>query len=236
MVRPALLLVFSEPGPDVTLSEFHDWYDGEHVPLRVNTPTFRTWERWEQADGQKPSWAASYDLESYAAMQERPYTTLAETRSEREKELLKRVQLLDRRTYEAYDAHTMPAPSNLYDPGISAPIVVFVSNEIKSEDEAEWNRYQDEEHIPLLSKVHGWIRSRRFVLKESGRMGVDAESTAEQEPPPKYLTVHEWASQAAFETEEYKKAMDTAWRQKIMPSVVARERRVFKFLRRWDRD
>jgi hypothetical protein len=202
----------------------------------VNTTTFQTWERWEQTDGQKPSWAASYDLESYAAMQEPPYTTLTETRSEREKDLLKRIQLLDRRTYEVYDAHSMPTPSELYDPQKSANVVVFVSNEIKPEDDSEWNKYQDEEHIPMLSKAPGWIRSRRFILKESGTMGTDAQGAENKRTPPRYLTIHEWASEASFDSEEYRSAMNTPWREKVLPSVLARERRVFRFLRRWARD
>ena len=71
-----------DSGPDVTDVEFHDWYDNEHVPLRVEIPAFLNWTRWKEADGQKPAWAASYDLTSYEDTQKPPYTTLSETRSE----------------------------------------------------------------------------------------------------------------------------------------------------------
>ena len=231
MAPTAFLLVFSEPGPDVTEEEYHDWYDNEHIPLRVNTPAFLNWTRWKAVDGGKPTYGASYDLESYEATKVPPYTTLAETRSDREKDILRRMQLLDRRHYEFVDTPT--PPSALYDPTKPAPFVVFVSLTLKPEYEAEFNKWYDEEHIPMLSKVPGWIRTRRFVLKDWGQMGV--EGREQQKEPPKYLAVHETQSLDGFQSDEYKAAMSTPWREKVLQGVVARERRVMTFLKMWTR-
>ena len=38
--------------------------------------------------------------------------------------------------------------------------------DIPAEHVADFDRWYDEEHIPLLARVPGWVRSRRFVLKE----------------------------------------------------------------------
>ncbi|KAM5531959.1 hypothetical protein V8D89_014359 [Ganoderma adspersum] len=45
--------------------------------------------------------------------------------------------------------------------------------------EGEFCRWYDEEHIPLLARVPGWVRSRRYVLKE--KLGVGASSLEEEE-------------------------------------------------------
>jgi len=233
MAPTAFLLVFSEPGANVSEEEYHDWYDNEHIPLRVNTPTFLNWTRWKAVDGENSTYGASYDLESYEATKKPPYTTLAETRSEREKDILKRIEMLDRRHYELYEAATYP-PSSLYDPATPAAFVAFVSVGVKPEYEEEFNKWYDEEHIPLLAKVPGWVRSRRFVLKDWGQMGVQGQKR--QVEPPKYLAVHEWTSLDGLESsKEYKEATGTPWMEKVMKGVVSRERRVMTFLKKWDR-
>ncbi|EIM92242.1 uncharacterized protein STEHIDRAFT_143659 [Stereum hirsutum FP-91666 SS1] len=229
------LLVFAEPGPAVPEAEYHDWYDNEHIPLRVNIPAFSSWARFSADDGQKPSWAAYYDLESYESTLVPPYSTLAETRSEREKDIFSKMEVLDRRTYEVYNPPEGKAtpPSALYDPKKTAPYALIVGISVKPEAEEEFNRWYDEEHIPLLAKVPGWIRSRRFVLKEAAKAGTKA--TGGQ--PPKYLAVHEWASGKEREgTEEYKIATSTPWRTRLQSSITDRERRDVKFLKRWDRE
>lgn len=233
MAPTAFLLVFSEPGTGVPEEEFNDWYENEHIPLRVNTPTFLNWTRWKAIDGEKPTYGASYDLESYEATKTAPYTTLAETRSDREKDILKKVELLDRRHYELLETPSSHPPSALYDETNPASYAVFVSLTVKPELEDDFNKWYDEEHIPMLAKAPGWVRSRRFVLKDAGQRGVEGQK--EQKTPPKYLAVHEWASLDAFESPEYKAAVSTPWTEKILGNVVARERRVMAFLRKWTR-
>ena len=85
MSTPGLLFVFGEPGPSLTDVEFNDWYDNEHVPLRVADPTFSSWARLRQIDGPpgSPAWGAYYDLASYEATLVPPYSRLAATRSAR---------------------------------------------------------------------------------------------------------------------------------------------------------
>ncbi|KAJ3558547.1 hypothetical protein NM688_g864 [Phlebia brevispora] len=184
MAPPGYLLVYSDPGEKVSEDGFNDWYDNEHVPLRVEVPAFLSWHRWIADDNKTPKYAATYDLTSFEATQKPPYTTLAGTRSEREKRLIRDVDVLDRRTYELWGG-LLPEPSSFYDPAKPAPYTVFVAVNVKPGTEDAYNKWYDEEHIPLLSKVPGWIRSRRFVLKDWGQAGVQGE--AGQKEPPKFL-------------------------------------------------
>ena len=45
--------------------------------------------------------------------------------------------------------------------------------------EGEFCRWYDEEHIPLLARVPGWVRSRRYVLKE--KLGVGTSKDEDDE-------------------------------------------------------
>ncbi|CDO77511.1 hypothetical protein BN946_scf184912.g10 [Trametes cinnabarina] len=233
MAKPGLLFVFGEAGPKLSDAEFNDWYDDEHVPLRMAIPAFRTTARWEAIDGKRPRYLATYDLESCAVLDEAPYATLAETRSEREKDVLRRIQLLDRRTYDVLGPEFPPAPG--YDEREPGPYLVTMQIEIKPELEEELNRWYAEEHIALLAKVPGWRRSRRFVLREAGpAKGTDAGMVVAR--PPKYLAVHEWDSPASFETAEFKHATSTPWRMKMFESAETWHGRGFKLMRAWVQD
>ncbi|KZT30858.1 hypothetical protein NEOLEDRAFT_41327 [Neolentinus lepideus HHB14362 ss-1] len=222
-------LVFADPGDNVAEVEFNDWYENEHIPLRVEISSFKSWDRWAQADGQKPRYAATYDLETPDALDKPDYASLAQTRSQREKDILSKVGCVDRRVYEAYTS-PIPAPT----PSQKKPgIVVFNSMSLTADKEEEFHRWYHEEHIPMLAKCPGWIRSRRFVLKSWDRTG--QEGSKDRTEPPKFLAVHEWESDAVFQTEEYKQSVSTEWMVKVLEGVVNKERRVFKFLRAWQR-
>ncbi|EPQ60384.1 hypothetical protein GLOTRDRAFT_108929 [Gloeophyllum trabeum ATCC 11539] len=226
----AFFVVFADPGDGVPEAEFNDWYENEHIPLRVVIPSFQSWNRWAQADGQKPRYAATYDLDTPNALEKPDYALLARTRSEREKDILSKVGWVDRRVYEVLKGTPQQSPSAQKKPGI----IVFNSLEVQSDREEDFHRWYNEEHIPMLLKSPGWIRTRRFVLRTWDRSGV--EGSKDSTAPPKFLAVHELESDAAFQSEEYKAAGSTEWRARVMKSAVKQERRVFKFLRTWERD
>ena len=226
----AFLLVLSDPGENVTETEFHDWYDNEHVPLRVEVPAFKTWRRVKAVDSKSPPWAAFYDLTCYEDTQKAPYTTLAETRSEREKDVLSRLKLLDRRMYElVQDAPVDPS----FDDKKPSPFVHFVFTDVKLENEEDYCKWYKEEHIPLLAKVPGWLRTRRFVLKEWNKLGTSVPDGGT--PPPKYLSVMELEHLEGFQSEELKHATSTPWREKIVKELVRFEKHNYAHYKIWDR-
>jgi len=83
-----------------------------------------------------------------------------------------------------------------------------------SEDDlAAW---YTEEHIPMLLKVPGWRRIRRFRLTRA----LDA-------PGPAFLSVNELAGPEVLEDPGYRAAVSTPWRDRVVASALRRERRVF---------
>jgi hypothetical protein len=73
-----------------------------------------------------------------------------------------------------------------------------------------------EEHIPMLLKVPGWRRIRRFRLVRA----LDA-------PGPAFLSVHELAGPEVLEDPGFLAAISTPWRDLVVASALRRERRVF---------
>jgi hypothetical protein len=199
----------------------------------VNCSTFSSWARFKAIDGQKPMYGAYYDLESFEASKAPPYTLL--TRSEREKKLMANLGVLDRRIYEVYPGPSL-APSALFNPKQTPRYTVLVELDVRPDAEEDFNRWYDDEHIPMLAKVPGWVRSRRFILKEEGVAGVDTDGAKRTGPPPKYLAVHEWASQEKQESDAYKQAMNTPWRTKVQEAITQKARREMELWKQWTRD
>jgi hypothetical protein len=73
-----------------------------------------------------------------------------------------------------------------------------------------------QEHIPMLLKVPGWQRIRRFRLTRS----LD-------DPAPEFLSVHDLAGPQVLEEPAYRAAVSTPWRDRVVASALRRERRVF---------
>ncbi|MGI6875822.1 hypothetical protein [Amycolatopsis sp. 3B14] len=196
-----LLYVLSEPG-EVAEAEFHDWYDNEHAPARVGVPGIRSGYRYRELDGARPSWLAWYELDLAALAS--PEYEVVRRRSPREQSVVSRLATLDRRVYELTGSWgSCVAP---------APVVVSVALSGDADELARWYR---EEHVPLLLELPGWHRIRRYRRVEGAG--------------PDLLAFHEIADVSLFESPAYRHATSTPWRDRVMATVTARERRVFGY-------
>ncbi|KAI0692589.1 hypothetical protein C8T65DRAFT_669414 [Cerioporus squamosus] len=195
-----ILLVFSDPGSAVSEAEYNDWYDNEHVPIRIPIPAFQSWSRWVAVDGQKPAYFALYDLTDIDA---------------REKDIISRIGVLDRRMYEKLDVPVPPRKGDAYDVRSPGPYVIAVLMEVPPEFEEDLNNWYNEEHVDLLSKAPQWVRTTRYV--------------------PKYLALHECTDPSVVEAEEFKAALATPWSKKVMEYATVFDKRFFKLHKTWDR-
>lgn len=233
---PGLLFVYAEPGSRVTDTEFDAWVD-EHVPRRMTIPGFQYTTVWTAADGKTPSRLGAYDVTTSAVFADEAYTSLARTLSDHEKDVMSRLAASDRRIYDALpspiDAEPLP-PAPAHDVHAPGPFLLILEIQVPAELEEDFNKWYTEEHIPLLSKVPGWRRSRRFILREAGPAKV-ASTATEKAPslPPRFLTLHEWESPAGFESEAMVKARNTPWATWIKESADTWEVRLFKAGKSW---
>ncbi|KAL1744809.1 hypothetical protein HDZ31DRAFT_37767 [Schizophyllum fasciatum] len=89
--------------------------------------------------------------------------------------------------------------------------------------EDDYNRWYDEELIPMLSQAPTWTSSARFRLHCT---------SAPEKEAPKYLALHEWGdAQAAFASQEYKAALATPRREKVQSGVKQEEKSILEFVR-----
>ncbi|BGP36257.1 hypothetical protein JCM10449v2_000155 [Rhodotorula kratochvilovae] len=189
---PGYLWVLSDPGAQATLEEFQDWYDNEHVPLRMeNISEFETGARYAAADGQQPGWSAAYDISSVALFSDNKYTRLRANRSPREGALVARLGVLDRRTAEKLGETSAPPAAK------DAPQFVLsaASEERPSEDE-----------LKLFEGVEGWRRSHYHRIYDSLIIGYGKEP--QSNVAPKFVVIHEFGSEAYVSSPVYAKATE----------------------------
>ncbi|KAL4257074.1 hypothetical protein AB1N83_012930 [Pleurotus pulmonarius] len=195
------LAVLSEPGSQVSVDEFHDWYNNEHIPLRLNNlPSFLTGARYRASDGLTPSWIALYDIDSTSTFSDESYTRLRMNRSPREADLIKRLELLDRRTLAVYldSGENSKKTSSLR---CTNPTPILITHGLdcnaasggKGAVEAWWNGL-----LETLTMTNGWVRSRVFECIDSGKVGTRINEGRESQDVPRYFVVHEYTEIATL--------------------------------------
>lgn len=100
------------------------------------------------------------------------------------------------------------------------------------EKEEAFNRWYEEEHIPLLSLVPGWLRTRRFVTNSSIERSLESsEKDGLKKGEREYLALHEYAGKNGLDGPEFVRATTTAWNDQIKRDVVkTKRRRVFEYV------
>ena len=110
--------------------------------------------------------------------------------------------------------------------------------DIPAEHVTDFDRWYDEEHVPLMSKAPGWVRTRCFVFAEVLVLGA-AEEGGSLRPaggPHRFLTLHEWECTEALATEEYKAAITTPSVLRFKGLATRFELRLFNLHKVWDRE
>ena len=200
-----------------------DWYDNEHGPARLTIDGFSSALRYKATDSHQPTWLALYDLSTPEVTSSESYKALGANASQRELDIISRLQMLNRRVYKHFSTHEHLGAR------LPAKYLLVVSLEPSQEGEAEFNKWYEEEHMVLLSKVPGWLRGRRYkCLSQNERGGKADKSNAV--PAISYLAIHDFDRNDFGELKEYKTAVSTSWRGRIMTEIVLRReiRHVFE--------
>src|SRR2546427_11991470 len=80
-------ILFSEMTPDASWEdEFNEWYDDEHIPLRMAVSGFRSAQRYRS--GETRNYLAIYEMDSPAALQSPVYLSVKNNPSDRTKRML----------------------------------------------------------------------------------------------------------------------------------------------------
>ncbi|KAJ5041781.1 uncharacterized protein L3040_005349 [Drepanopeziza brunnea f. sp. 'multigermtubi'] len=226
---PGILYVTMQPKPSLPLDKFHDWYNNEHGPTRLRLPFVSNGFRYRANDlevgstgsAEKPEWMAIYDIADMAELTRDAYLRLRDppVKSPREADTMKEITV-DRKLYDhlqTWASKDFTALEEVQNEGRGNVVVaVFLTLQPGEENSAEIEKWYQEEHVHMLSKIPGWLRTRRFVTSS-----IDKSAAVE------YLALHEYAPQNGLGGEEFQAAVSTDWSKKIMTgtSVVKGKRR-----------
>jgi hypothetical protein len=209
----ALLYVQMNPPPGAEQA-FHAWYD-DHMAVRLDMPGILNAQRYRNVDPDGPRHLAWYDLADASALSSPEYLALRDREAEtpRDVEMRASVPFVERRLYRCIDTdEPWAAPWTEH-----APFVMSVALEPPPDQVDDFHAWYREEHSPMLMKAKGWRRIRRYEqLEGSG---------------PRFMALHELESLGGFETDAYRAAINTPWRERVTGAIVRRERLRFKLIR-----
>lgn len=164
---------------------------------------------------------AVYDLTDMDELLGDNYMALrgAPVQSQRERDLRPHLTI-DRRSYDlvkTWESDKFVKLEQIKDDqqGVMVAVNLYIKDAAGG---AEIEKWYDEEHVAMLQKVPGWLRTRRFARSaQDGQKEVD------------YLALHEYSPENGLEGKEFQEAVNTPWALKIMEHTVReKKRRVYK--------
>jgi pimeloyl-ACP methyl ester carboxylesterase len=225
-MAPGILYVTMQPKSGLADSQFHDWYNNEHGPTRLRLPYCTNGFRYRANDLEgsapteaKPEWMAIYDITDMDELTKEQYLRLRDppVKSQREVDTMTQIKV-DRKLYDFIESRESPnfkALEDVKNEGAgNVMVAVFLDLNSGTDNKAQLDKWYREEHIDMLSKVPGWLRTRRFVT-----------SSIDPKAPVEYLALHEYAPQNGLGGPEFKAATTTKWNEEIMTKVVKEKRR-----------
>lgn len=191
------LLLASMNFKNAAEDEFHDWYDTEHLPERQAVAGFLTAQRWIGAADATIS-VAAYDLETVEVLQSPAYKAIGgENMSPWSKRVTAKCERILRFEGEQILPGDQVAPAG-------AGSLLLNAMNVNPEVEDEFNKWYNEEHIPMLSVVSGVWCARRFRATDS---------------PLKYVALYHVAAPEVVSSDEWKKAANTPWTERMRPHM-----------------
>jgi hypothetical protein len=189
-------LLFSQMQPPSGWEDdFHDWYESEHIPVRMEIPGFSSAVRYEALDGE-PRYLACYHLHDMGALETPEYARLKADPGERTERMLGNV--------EGFTRYICDLTSDTGEPEETPGLLFVVAFAVPESERAEFDSWYEEEHVPMLMRADGWLRVRRYVT----RPGHDG-------PPWSHLALHELRDEAVLDSPERAAARDTPRRAEL---------------------
>jgi hypothetical protein len=229
---PGLVMVPMALKANMSVQECDDWYNNEHVPIRMRLPYFDDVYRYRSiehdvqsgAESGMPEWLGIYDILDMWELTREPYRRLLHpgVQSMREHQVLYKVTAW-RRYYDLVSTYEAPQfvlqEQNLRNGdvdkayGVTLIVVGVRLRDDSPEAEAEWDRWYEEDHLPPLRKVPGWLRTRRYRTSVIGDVPPEAAQTCSA---AEYLTLNEFATGAAIGGPDHQIAMKSESRTNVV--------------------
>jgi hypothetical protein len=176
-------ILFSQmiPRPE-DVERFNTWYNEDHIPARMVLPHFVRATRYAPANAETPDYLAVYEVDDMGAFATQGYKDLKKDPSEETGIMLSRVSGFTR-----YISELIGDTGAIEFPGACLSVVAFA---VPEEEEADFNAWYADEHVPLLMEANDWLRVRRYKVKDG------------QGGPWTHIALHELANLEVMDSPE----------------------------------
>lgn len=198
MTQPAVL--FSEMTPEPAWEdEFHNWYNTEHIPLRMAVPGFTSARRYSADDGR--GFLAVYEMTSADVLGSPEYGQVKNNPTELTARMLRDVSGFTRYIGPQFSQRTRDGVSA--QEALEAPVLYSVFFTVPEEARARFDDWYEKDHAPTLLECEDWLMVRRFDIK-----------TADPEPYT-HMALHYLRDLSALDSAARAKARASDWRARI---------------------
>jgi hypothetical protein len=195
-------ILFSEmtppPGEE---ARFHQWYDEEHIPLRMEVPGFLSAQRYRDLADDARGFLAVYEMTDPGVMASPAYQEVKTKPSDMTREMLSTVSGFTR--YIGAEMSTKRQPGLSGAAALDAALLYAVWFEAPENALADFDAWYELDHVPLLLGCEDWLMVRRFHI-------LDGEPTRANR-----LALHYLADRSALDSPERANARKTPWRDRM---------------------
>ncbi len=192
-------ILFSEMTPPAELeAEFNAWYNEEHIPIRMAAPGFIGSQRYK--DGQTRNYLAVYEMTSADALSTPEYDHIKKVPSASTKQMLGAVSGFSRYLGRQMTSRARPGVEKGF---VNATVLYPVFFNVPAARLADFDAWNEEDHLPLLMEEEKWLGIRRFEIFDG--------------TPGTYnrLALHYIADRAALDSPARARARATPWRDRL---------------------
>jgi len=195
-------ILFSEmtppPGEE---TDFHCWYDEEHIPLRMNVPGFVSGQRYRDLADEAKGFLAVYEMTDPNVMATPAYQDVKTKPSDMTRHMLETVSGFTRYIAAETSVRRQPGDSGVH--ALDANILYAVWFEVPEAELPDFDDWYEQDHIPHLMACKDWLMVRRFRI-------INGEPTSANR-----LALHYLADRSALDSPERAAARKTPWRDRM---------------------
>jgi hypothetical protein len=193
-------VLFSEMTPDTAWEDdFNDWYDHEHIPLRMGVPGFCSAQRY-LAPGTR-HYVVVYEMESAAVLRTAAYQQIKNNPTDRTSRMLRGVTGFTRYICDQTGLHL--GQGFVSSSALDALYLFAVFFSVPAYRQEDFDDWYDQDHIPTLLGCPDWLMVRRFRITDG-------------EPEPwTHLALHYLADARALDSPERERARASSWRARL---------------------
>jgi hypothetical protein len=190
-------ILFSEMvPPEAAEQEFNEWYDHDHIPVRMKAPGFISGQRYRAAPR---NYLAVYEMDAPAALKTPEYDRIKSQPSAQTRKMLAAVSGFTRYIGNQIGSTCKPGMARQ----MENAILYAVWFNVPQNRLADFDAWYEQEHVPILMENKDWIAARRFDVVECDPVVLNR------------LALHYISSLSALESTERQRARETPWRARL---------------------